>query len=152
MRKIMAFIAFLILISGCAMAEDGRVFILCNPSSFVNVHRNPRNTSENAGRLECGESALTDGKTKNGFLHILNVTEYGEGWVFMGYVTEEEPEVRNAWAYVARNRVRARRYIRGERIGWLGTGDEIRVYAHTSEWAVTSKGFVNMDYLELWYE
>lgn len=135
------------------VCAEERVFVLCNPESFVIVHRNPKMTSEKAGRLECGEYALTDGKKKNGFLHILNVTEYGEGWIYTGYVVHDQPTIRDAVACVAASgKVRARRCINGQRIAWLKVGTEVRVYAMSEEWAVTDRGFVNREYLEVWYE
>jgi len=46
----------------------------------------------------------------------------------------------------------ARRNIRGKRTAWLAVCSEVRVYARSEEWAVTSRGFVRMEYLEVWYE
>lgn len=155
MKRLIALTLVLSVIYGglTAVAEDRQVFIICNPESFVNVHRTPKMSSEKAGRLECGDDVLTDGKKKNGFLHVLNVTEYGEGWVYMGYVVDEPVIKRTCYGIVAASgRAKARRYINGKKNAWLDVGSEIKVLAYCESWAVTKKGFVDMNYLELWYE
>ena len=94
----------------------------------------------------------TDGKTRNGFLHIYGVTEYGEGWVHTGYVVDDAPIIETCYATVAATgRVKARRYIGGKRSSWVSVCTDVRVFARSEEWAVTSKGYIPMRYLEVWY-
>jgi len=151
------FIAVLLILAAVisgACAEDER-FILCNPTegNYVCIRRSPMKHAKESGRLECGDRIRTDGKVRNGYLHILGMTEDGEGWVHSGYVVNDEPVIRKCMASVAASgRVMARRNIRGKRTAWLAVCSEVRVYARSEEWAVTNRGFVRTEYLEVWYE
>jgi hypothetical protein len=138
-----------------AGAEDGYKYILCNPkpTNHVAIRRNPRKGSEETGRLDCGDRIYTDGRKLNGYIHILGMTEDGEGWVHQGYVVDDEPVIEKCGATVAANgRVKARRYINGKRIAWLDVCTELTVYARSEEWAVTNRGYVQTKYLEVWYD
>lgn len=142
-----------VIICFSAFAEDRVVFILCNPKSYVCVRRTPRKGNNESGRLDCGDNVITDGKTKNGFLHVLGITENGDGWVYMGYVVDDQPIVRDCHGYIeASGRVMTRRYINSKRSGWVEINDEVKIYAMTEQWAVTNRGFIKTKYLEVWYE
>lgn len=157
MHRVALITLILILLSACylAGAEDRTMYILCDPKTenHVAIRRSPRKTAEETGRLECGDYVITDGKTKNGYLHVLGVTEYGEGWVFKGYVVDDPPVIERCNASItASGRVMARRYIGGKRAGWLKVCDEVKVYAMSEEWSVTSRGYIRTKYLEVWHE
>ena len=152
--KMRAFIIILIIaLAACyaAGAEDRQIFILCNPKTPVIVRRSPKKASDETGRLDCGDTVMTDGKTRNGYLHVYGVTESGEGWIVTGHDVWEKPEILGCKAEVsAPGRVRARNKIGGKKVGWLQVGDEVTVYAMSEEWAVTNRGYVMNKYLEVW--
>lgn len=153
MRKAITILLLLLSIFQIAEAEETR-FILCNPKpeNHVAIRRSPRKGSEETGRLDCGDPILTDGKTRNGYLHILGMTEDGEGWVHTGYVVDDKPLIERCNATIAASgRVMSYRRISGKRNGWLNVCMDVKVYARSDEWAVTSKGFVRTKYLEVWY-
>ena len=156
MRKLICIALVLAAISGCftAVAEDKQVFIFCNPKTPVIIRKMPQKGSDETGRLEFGDWVTTDGRKKNGFVHVTGITEAGDGWIFAGYIIDNQPErLDNAWANVAANgRVMSYRWINGRRNGWVQVGDDIRIYGISDEWAVTDKGYIRTKYLEVWYE
>ena len=132
--------------------DDIECWILCQPDSYVNIRLNPKKKSIEVGRLECGDPIFTDGKTKNGFLHVYGFTfEVGEGWVHKGYVVYDEPfkPVQYDTTVNSNGRVAARRTINGQRRCWLKDGQAIKVYMASEEWSVTNKGFVKTKFLNL---
>ena len=155
-RRLMALILILsvVLPWSVGKAEDKLIYVLCAPKSYVNVRKTPCKSGEESGRLDCGDSVMTDGKKKNGYLHIYGITEDGEGWIFAGFVVDDEPVIEeNCYASVAASgRVKARRYINGRRIHWLQPCTELKVYAMSAEWSVTSMGYVKTEFLEVWHE
>lgn len=139
--------------AGTALSEDYKVFILCNPESHVNVRRSPKNGSEKTGWVMFADAVLTDGKTKNGYLHVIGITEDGEGWIKAGYTVKDQPVKVKAWAAVsASGRVMSYRNAGKNRIGWVPLLAEMKVYALSDEWAVTSRGYIRRKYLEVWFE
>lgn len=151
------FVALVLLIAAITAAfsglcEDHRVFILCDPKTPVNVRIKPKMGTKITGRFDFGDWVETDGKEKNGFIHVY-AGDAGEGWIHTGYVVEDQPEKVTARASVAANgRVMSYRRIGGRRYHWLNVGDEVKVLALSDEWAVTNKGYVRTKYLEVWYE
>ena len=156
MKRIFACIMLLSLIFACftAFADEYEVFILCNPKTPVNVREKPKKGGAESGRLDFGDSVWTDGRKRNGYLHVIGITEAGEGWIFAGYAIDDQPEkLTGARANVAATgRVMSYRWINGKRNGWVDVGTEVTVYAISDEWAVTNKGYIRMKYLEVWYE
>ena len=163
-EKIVAAVAILavILVAGIAIgaslchADDEMItcWILCKPGSQVNVRRNPNGHSIIEGYLEVGDSVQTDGQTRNGYLRIYGIGEDGGGWVYCGYIVEEEPvEVYERYCCVAKSRVACRRWCNGPRIegrtGWLHNGSDVQVFWMTSEWAITSRGYIASEWLEV---
>ena len=154
MRKMISILLLLLAICQFAGAEETR-FILCNPKleNHVAIRRSPRKGAEETGRLDCGDPIITDGKVKNGYLHILGMTEDGEGWVHTGYVVNDKPVIDRCMATVAaRGRVMARRFIGGKRTEWLAVCSDVRVLAMSAEWAVTNRGYVRTEFLEVWHD
>ena len=134
-----------------AEAEDDsiRAWILCKPSNYTNIRMTPSKRATVVGYLDPCDEIEIDGETENGFVHITYPTD---GWVYAGYVTTEEPEaVGETYFVAARNRVAARRWIEGPQISgrpWLVNGTELQVFFMTSEWAVTSRGYIRSEWLE----
>ena len=123
------------------------VWVLCQPDSFVYIRQKPSGRSGDIGYAECGDVFETDGRKKNGFLHVYASVETGEGWISLGYIVWEKPVKVFATRRIdSRGRVNARRTIGGKRRCWLRDGDQIRVY-WMAEWAVTNKGFVKAEYI-----
>lgn len=137
-----------------AFADEGRVFILCNPKTPVNVRRTPKKGSEIIGRLDFGDWVDTDFKKKNGYLHVYGITEENEGWIFAGYVVEDQPvKLEKAWASIgATGRVKTYRWINGIKNCWVNICDQVKVFGMSQEWAVTDHGYIRTKYLEVWYE
>ena len=134
-----------------AEAEEREVYVICNPASYVCIRQKPKKADNISGSLECGDSFKTDGRVKNGYIHLLGLTEDGEGWVHTGYVVEDQPVICKTFATVAATgRVKACRFIDGQRKEWVPVGTDLTVYAISEEWAVTSKGFIRTRYLEVW--
>lgn len=156
MKRTLTLILCLASIFACftAIADEYKVFILCNPKTPVIVRKTPSKGASETGRLDFGDDVWTDGKKKNGYLHVIGITEAGEGWVFAGNTITDQPEkLTRAWANVAATgRVMTYRWINGKRNGWVKIGSEVKVYAISEEWAVTSKGYIRTKYLEVWYE
>ena len=147
-------LAAIFLSMSIARSEETR-FILCNPKpeNHVAIRRSPRKGAEETGRLYCGDDILTDGKTKNGYLHILGMTEYGDGWVHLGYVVDDQPVIESCMATIAASgRVMSWKRIGKQKNGWLDVCTDVKVYARSDEWAVTSKGYIRTKFLEVWHE
>lgn len=128
-------------------------YVLCRPGVEVNVRYSPRKGSEIIGNLECGDAVQTDGKEKNGFVHVTGLTfEYSEGWIYKGLLIAERPYVKE-WQcqIVTGTRVAARHYIGGKRKGWIKPGQTVTVYAVGAEWSITSRGYVKTEFLTLNY-
>jgi len=131
-------------------ADEVEYFIICQPDSFVWVREYAKKASAKTGYLMLGDSVWSDGKRKNGYVHVLGITEAGEGWVHSGFLIEDEPIVEKTKACImSKGRVACRRSIRGTRRKWLKNGDEVIVYAWGEEWSVTNKGFIKSKYLQM---
>ena len=156
MKRIVCIMLCLAAILACfsASSEDKRVFILCNPKTPVNVRRMPKKGADISGRLEFGDWVITDGKEKNGYLHVCGITENGDGRVFAGYVVDDEPvKAEKAWGNIATTgRVKTYRWINGKQNGWVNVCDEVKIFGMSEEWSVTDHGYIRTKYLEVWYE
>ena len=136
---------------GSASAEvDGEMYVICQPDSFLNIRESPKKTARESGRLELGDRIETDGKLKNGYMHIVNAsTESGDGWVAVRYLVTDRPEIVTETARnISGGRAAIRKYPGGKRTGWLKKGATVTVYAWTDEWCVTNRGFISSDCLE----
>ena len=136
------------LITSVAVGEE--VWTMCQPDSYLTVREHPNKNSAEIGQLYLGDKADTDGKKKNGYLHIVDAsTESGDGWVCARYLVEDEPVlVCEEGTITGRGRVAVRREPGGKRIRWMKPGDTVMIFAWSAEWCVTSKGFIDSDYLE----
>jgi hypothetical protein len=142
-RFIAVLLLAVLLISGAAADS---VFVLCQPNSFVYVREFPKQGAEVAGRVELGGELETDGRRKNGYVHVLDFE--GGAWINAGFVTTSPVEIRTIETEVnSTGRVACRRSIKGTRRKWLSNGQKVVIYAFDGDWAVTNQGFIRMRYL-----
>jgi len=136
---------------GYAEEDYTEAYVLCTPNDYVNVRPSPSTKGESLGYLYCGYKVYLDGKSRNGFLHCVNMSlERDNGWVYKGYIVYDEPEFLNQSAtIVSKGRLAARKYIDGKRTRWLKPMATLKVYYWTDEWAITNCGYVRSQYLEL---
>ena len=150
MKRILALILALLLVFGSAAAETR--WIICKPGAQVMIRTNPDKGATECGFLEAGDSFETDGKIRNGFIDAYGVGD-GGGWIYAGYVVDEEPEqVNQRYICAAVIQVACRRWVDGPTIkgrkGWLKSGGTVRVYYRTEEWSVTNRGYIRSEWLE----
>jgi len=149
--KKLACMLLALLFTGTAAAETR--WIACKPDDYVNVREKASKRSAAVGYLESGDEIETDGKVRDGFVHITCFGESGDGWVFAGFISDEEPEeVMERYVCVAHKRVACRRWIDGDRIagkyGWLNNGSNATVYYRAGEWLITSRGYIRAEWME----
>lgn len=139
--------------TGNAEEITTKCFVLCKPGDRVNLRLSPSKGARCVGWLECGDSFQTDGTSKNGWIRVMDAGEC-DCWIYSGYVVTEKPEdVFESYVCVARNRVACRRWVDGPqidgRLGWLHNGSNVSVFAIAGEWAVTSRGYIRAEWLEV---
>jgi hypothetical protein len=144
-----------IAIGSCCKGEEqlATCWAMCKPGSQVIVRRSPDKKSMEVGWLDCGDDFKTDGDSKNGFIRCYGIGENGEGWVYCGYVSTEEPEmVMQRYVCVAKKQVAIRRWMGGpqvERSPWLKNGQNVTVFCIGDGWACTSRGYIKSEWLEV---
>ena len=144
MKRILIVLACLVVLAGSAAAET--VYVLCQPGSYVNVRLFPKKGAEIAGRVELGEALETDGKTKNGYVHVCGFE--GGAWISKGFVTTSPVKRLKVKTQIhSKGRVACRRSINGTRRKWLSDGTEVTVYAFSDDWSITDHGFIKTAYL-----
>lgn len=159
----LAVVLFLVgaVIGSCCKGEDqlATCWIMCRPGdpekekpgSQVAVRLGPSKKSPEIGFLECGDSFLTDGESKNGWITCYGVGETS-GWVYCGYVCTNKPEIiGERYVCVAKKQVACRKWIGGPKIDerpWLKNGQNVQVLASDGEWAITNRGYIRAAYLE----
>jgi hypothetical protein len=147
LKRFLTFLAAVLLMFSIATAEDSTVFVLCQPDSFVNVRMFPNKEADIAGRVELGWTLETDGRKKNGFLHVFGGFE-DDAWIHAGYVTAYPVTIRTFETEInAHGRVACRRSIKGTRRKWLSDGQKVTVYALADDWAITNQGFIQTRFL-----
>lgn len=131
-----------------AAAEDDGLYVLCMPESVVNVRSRPNKDASVVGWVAFGRYVHTDGKAKNGFVHVTDLAaEVTEGWIYAGFLVDEQPRKEKYNAEVWGGDVIARESVNGKRIRKLRDGQTVTVYAQTNRWCVTNKGYVMADWL-----
>lgn len=130
------------------LAED--CWVMCDPESYVCIREKPKKTSEGFGGSILGTKLETDGKEKNGYIHVINVpAEETEGWISAQHIVYDEPVQMNQKAIVVSNgRLAARKGIGGKVKTWLKPMTEVTITIYSSEWCLTNFGYVMTDYLE----
>ena len=148
-----ALILLIVLISMMipVLAEDSRAWILCQ--SYVNLRTEPTKESSKCGFLDHGDSFTTSGESRNGYLQVLDAGECS-CWVHAGYVVDAEPvEVNEYYVVVAKQQVICRQYVNGPKIkgrrGVMKNGSRVKVYWIAGDWALTARGYVQSEWLEV---
>lgn len=151
LKRFVALLVALVLLASVASAEI-YVYVLCNPSSWVNIHSKPSKRSETIAYAFTGDKLYSDCEYKNGYIHVIDLaSETTEGWVSEAYIVYDEPTVYDdyeVFTVCVRGRVAVRKTVDGQRSRWLKNGAKIKVYAISNEWAVTNYGFVMTEFLE----
>ena len=151
MKKIISILIVFACLSSIlpASGSEDVYFIICNPNSYVCVRNSPKKGNNETGRFDCGDYVRSDGVKKNGYLHITEVME-GDGWIYAGNVVEDQPVIEKQKMRVNSNsNVICRRSVNGKKVGILTNGDVVTVYARSEKWAVTDKGYIMTEYLEV---
>lgn len=125
-------------------------WIMCKPGSYVTVRSEPNKRGYERGYLDSGDSFQTDGESVDGWI----TCGAGEGgWVYSGYVVTEKPEKIGAtYVCVAKKRVACRKWIGGPQVStrpWMNNGETCQVFLIADGWAVTSRGYIRSEWLEL---
>ena len=131
-------------------ADCTKIWVLCRDDTYVCVREKPRKTSDAfGGALNCS-MLKTDGKEKNGFLHVVDVAaEASTGWISKQYIVYDPPEKMSQKALVVSNgRLAARKGINGKIRKWLKPMTEVTIQYWSSEWCLTNYGYVQTEYLE----
>ena len=123
-------------------------WIICK--DYVLIRQWPSRKAAECGQLDPGDEIEIDGKTKDGFAHIVSPID---GWVWAGNIVSSQPEKVECKAYVTANkRLYCRRWVDGPKVEerpYLINGSEVRVFWMNDEWAVTSRGYVKSEWLEM---
>ena len=151
---VMIFAVMVLLWSPAAAEGDQpgyRCWVLCQPGSEVLIREKPSKRADVIGAAGSGEKLRTDWKEKNGWLHLIEVSnETGEGWISLEYIVFDEPIWMDAEGVInGKGRVACRKSIGGKRKTWIQPGTSVEVYWISSEWAVTNRGYISCDYLEV---
>ena len=123
------------------------VWVLCKPEGTVNLRATPGGRV--FGGCQSGAKMWTDNRTKNGFLHVLELAaEEDSGWISSRYIVFDEPrEVMDGMVVCSQGRVACREWIGGKVIRWVQDGELVTVYWISDEWAVTEFGYIRSVYL-----
>ena len=149
------FITLLIVFLMCVSSTYAEtIWVLCQTDSYVNIRPFPNKKHEASGYMECGWSAGTNSKSKNGYLYLDEIgNEDGYGWINKGYVVYSEPIIYAFKTNIySSGRVACWRSIGGNRRCWAQEGDVVTVFAVSREWSVTDKGFIKTQYLGVDYD
>lgn len=148
-RRLFSLLVVLVLLTATvpAQTEQQTVWVLCRPGSSVNIRSRASSRSEIVGYASCADGFVTDGRRKNGFVHVYASIETGEGWISSRYIVDTEPAyVGETRSIDSTGRVQARQYIGGKRLRWLRPGQEVMVY-WISDWAITDVGYVRWEFI-----
>ena len=146
-------IAFVSILSASTVVSADEYYVLCKPGVYVNVRQNPARKSEVIGELELGDMVETDGKEKNGFVHVTGLSfELTEGWIYKGLLIPEKPYIKEFTVQtISSEKVSTRHYINGKRKAWVKPGRDVIVYAMGKEWSITNKGYMMTKFLPINY-
>lgn len=162
MKKLVPlFLIVLIVLTTCVTMADELItmYVLCKPNDYVNARYLPSRDSEVAGRLDCGDDVMTDGETKRDkqgrkWTHIVYPAfEVGDSWICSMYLQKTPITIEQCIGYViSKGRTALRRSPNGKRTKWLRNGDEVKILAMSEEWALTTRGYVKREFLDVCYE
>lgn len=152
-RFVTILLIVLTMLTSVGMADA--YYILCNPSDYINARISPSKKSDSVGMLYCGTEIESDGeirkdKAGNKWLHIINAPfEVDDAWVCLTYAQETPITIEKLTAIVVSNgRTAIRKSPGGKRTKWVNNGDELKVLAYSSDWVLTTKGYVAYECLE----
>lgn len=148
---VLVFLLLLAMVTPPANAQEYTAWIMCK--GYVNLRMNPKSNAQICGYLDCGDSFTTDGKTRNGFIRVLNAGAC-QCWVYAGYVTDAEPvKADEYYVVVAKQQVICRRWVNGPKIkgrrGYMKNGGRVKVYWIAGDWALTARGYIQSQWLEV---
>lgn len=145
------FVTVLVTMMDIGLAEPitEQVWVLCDPDSYVTLRSGPGKSKADFGGVQCGAELWTDGKTKNGYLHVMEIpAEESEGWIVCRNIVYDRPHEVNAEMEIeAEGRVACRKWIDGKVKGWAYSGDVVTVYWMSASWAVTNRGYIRSKFL-----
>ena len=146
---ILGVMLFFMIETGMAETITEQVWVLCEPESYVTLRSGPGKSRASFGGAPCGAEFWTDGKTKNGYLHVMEIpAEETEGWIISRNIVYDRPhEVNGVMEIRAEGRVACRKWIEGKIIGWAHDGDQLTVYWMSASWAVTNRGYIRSEFL-----
>lgn len=138
------------LLTGVAYA-DNNILALCK--SYVNIRESPSAKSRIIGYLDCGDGVETDWVRNGDWLHCVNLSlELTDGWVYAGYIVEDQPEfVDSEYKVVSSGRVALRKMVCGKRRAWIKSGKILKVLWRSNEWSLTNRGYIKSEFLEVYY-
>ena len=149
------FVTVLVMLMDIGLAEPitEQVWVLCDPESYVTLRSGPGKSKASFGGAPCGAELWTDGKTKNGYLHVLEIpAEESEGWIICRNIVYDRPHEVNAEMEIeAEGRVACRKWMDGKIVKWYRDGDQVYVHWMADGWAVTDRGYIRYEYLENLY-
>lgn len=150
MAAVMLVILIATAVTFCRGENLATCYVMCKPGSRVSVRWSPNKNASESGYAECGESFHTDGESYDGWIRCYDIGE--GGWIYSGYVSTQKPEkIGERYVCVALRQVACRKWMAGPQIEskpWLKNGEFCQVFVTDGEWAVTSRGYIKMDYLE----
>lgn len=138
-----------------AEAEDNNVtmWIMCKPGTSVNYRRTPEKDGIVDGQLKAGDEFRTDGRTANGFVHAVGLGENWDAWIYCGYVVDAKPvEIMENYVCVAKVQAICRKWVDGpplEKGKLLKNGSCVTVFYIAGDWACTSRGYIQKEWLEV---
>jgi len=150
LRIILVVVMLAAVIIVASRAEDvyAKGWILCK--DYVLIRTTPSRSASECGQLDPGDEIEIDGETADGFAHIVSPCD---GWVWAGNITFAQVEkIDDTMVVVARKQVACRRWIDGPQIEdnkWAKNGTEVKVFYMSEEWAVTSRGYIRSEWLEV---
>lgn len=126
------------------------VYAMCKPGSRVTIRRTPSKKGAEAGYLDCGDSFQTDATQVDGWIRCYGAGE--NGWVYCGYVATEKPvKVGMRYICASTSQVICRKWIGGPKIEenpYIRNGETLEVFVTDGEWAVTSRGYVKIEFFD----
>ena len=135
-------------ISAYVHAFADEMYVMCESDSFVNARNTPGKGGEIVGRYECGDVVQTDGRAKNGYLHVIDCSfEQSEAWVKAWYLSESEPHPVSMTTVVKRDRTIARNGIGGNPVKRLKAGTAVKILVYTPDWCLTDRGYIRTEFL-----